>query len=164
MDNVNIRPVAASDAEAICRIYNRYVTDTTISFETEPLSIGAMRRRIETIAGECPYLVCEVAGEVVGFCYVHPWKERAAYGMTMETTVYISPSYHRRGIGRLMMTELISECRRRGYHSLIACITADNDASCSMHAALGFKQVSRFEQVGMKFGRLLDVVDMELIL
>lgn len=62
------------------------------------------------------------------------------------------------------MTHLIDECRRQGYHALIACITADNYPSLRMHESLGFRQVSRFPKVGRKFGRWLDVIDLELIL
>lgn len=62
------------------------------------------------------------------------------------------------------MTHLIDECRRQGYHALIACITADNLSSLQIHHRLGFCQVSRFPKVGRKFGRWLDVIDLELIL
>ena len=62
------------------------------------------------------------------------------------------------------MTHLIDECRRQGYHALIACITADNLSSLRFHQRLGFRQVSRFPKVGRKFGRWLDVIDLELIL
>ena len=34
----------------------------------------------------------------------------------------------------------------------------------ALHLRLGFKRVSRFEKVGLKFGRWLDVVDYELLL
>ena len=77
------RNVTPDDAAEICRIYNPYVTDTTVSFEQEPLSVEAMRLRIEEIAKDCPYIVCEIDGKVAGFCYVHPWKERPAYAGTM---------------------------------------------------------------------------------
>ena len=62
------------------------------------------------------------------------------------------------------MTHLIDECRRQGYHALIACITADNLSSLQIHHRLGFCQVSRLPKVGRKFDRWLDVIDLELIL
>ncbi|MDE6403235.1 MAG: GNAT family N-acetyltransferase, partial [Muribaculaceae bacterium] len=68
------------------------------------------------------------------------------------------------GIGRELMKELIAECRRRGFHSLIACITAENTVSCAFHERLGFVRVSHFKEVGYKSGRKLDVVDYQLIL
>ena len=91
-------------------------------------------------------------------------RKSAAYRYTLETTVYLSPDYLGRGIGKRLMRELIEACRRNGYRALIACITAGNEASIALHTGLGFKQVSHFEQVGRKFGRWLDVVDYELLL
>lgn len=158
------RNVLPDDAAEICRIYNPFVTDTTVSFEQEPLSEEAMRRRIEDIASQYPYIVCEVDGHIAGYCYVHPWKERAAYGGTMETTIYLDDRYKHQGIAKELMTLLIDRCRHLGYHSLIACITADNEESCHFHARLGFRLVSHFKAVGHKFGRDLDVVDYQLIL
>lgn len=159
-----IREARATDAAAIAEIYNRYVTADTASFETSPVSEDEMHRRIESISALHPYYVDETDGEITGFCYAHPWKERAAYRDTLETTIYISTRHLRRGIGRLLMTTLINECRNRGYHALIACITGGNEASCALHERLGFKQVSLFKEVGIKFGRRLDVVDYQLLL
>lgn len=158
------RNVVPDDAAEICRIYNPFVTDTTVSFEQEPLSEEAMRRRIEDIASQYPYIVCEVDGHIAGYCYVHTWKERAAYGGTMETTIYLDDRYKHQGIAKELMTLLIDRCRHLGYHSLIACITADNEESCHFHARLGFRLVSHFKAVGHKFGRDLDVVDYQLML
>lgn len=159
-----IRPVSPDDATAIARIYNHYVTETTVSFETEPLTVAEMRQRILTLSAAFPYFVHVSDGEVDGYCYVHDWKERAAYRGTMETTIYLAPDARRHGVGQAMMERLVDECRRRGYRALIACITAENVESVDFHRHLGFKQVSLFEQVGCKFGRLLDVCDLEMIL
>ena len=159
-----IREVTPHDADAITAIYNEYILHSTISFETEPLTPEAMRDRIAHIADHYPYFVAEEAGTVVGYCYAHPWKERAAYGHTLETTVYLSPLGQNKGLGRELMLRLIEECRRQGYRALIACITGNNEASRAFHARLGFEQVSLFKEVGHKFGQWLDVVDYELLL
>lgn len=159
-----IRKVTPDDAAAIAEIYNRYITDTTISFETSPLTARQMAARIAEISSECPYLVAETNGEISGYCYAHPWKERAAYSATLETTVYLRPDDAGKGIGRMLMNRLIEECRIRGVHALIACITADNAASCAFHEQLGFTRSSEFKEVGRKFDKWLDVVDYQLIL
>lgn len=159
-----IRQVLVSDAQAIADIYSYFVMHTTVSFETEAPDTEEMEQRIRTISASCPYLVAEVDGKVVGYCYVHPWKERAAYSHTYETTIYLSPAVCHKGLGTQLMHRLIEECRSRGFHSLIACITGENRASILMHEKLGFHQVSDFKEVGRKFGRWLDVVDMEYLL
>lgn len=161
-----IRTVTPTDAGAIADIYNEYVVNSVISFEITPLSEDAMRSRIESIASGFPYYVYadDASGAVVGYCYAHLWKEREAYCHTLETTVYVAPDRHGEGIGRQLMLRLIDECRRQGYMSLIACVTADNKASIEFHRWLGFRIVSRFRKVGLKHGRWLDVVDLELLL
>lgn len=145
-----IRPVRLDDAERVASIYNRYVSKTTITFETEPVPVEVMRGRIDSISSAFPYFVYEYDGEFIGYCYAHLWKEREAYSKTLETTVYLAPEACHKGIGPLLMTHLIDECRRQGYHALIACITADNLSSLRFHQRLGFRQVSRFSEVGRK--------------
>lgn len=157
-----IRSVRLSDAADIAEIYNRYVTETTVSFETDPLSVEEMRDRIGLLVASFPYFVWEENGRVVAYCYAHQWKERAAYSHTWESTIYIEHGYHHRGIGSRLMTELVADCRRRGAYVLIACITAENTASIKFHESLGFRKVSLFPGVGEKFGRRLDVVDLQL--
>ena len=159
-----IRYVTQRDVKRITEIYNDYIINTTISFEVKPLTEDEMRNRIESVLAHGPFLVWEEDGEIAGYCYAHPWKERAAYHNTLETTVYLAPQYFRRGIGSQLMNELINQCRVDNIKVLIACITANNEASIKMHEALGFKQVSYFSQVGEKFGQWLDVIDMQLTL
>lgn len=159
-----IRPVKTEDAESIAAIYNEYILNTDISFETDAVTTEEMRLRIYEISTKFPYFVFEIDGKVVGYCYAHLWKSRAAYKHTLETTVYIAKSYQGQGIGRKLMEKLIESCKQQGYKVLIACITEDNQKSCQMHEKLGFKQVSHFEKVGCKFGRWLGVLDFELIL
>lgn len=160
-----IRRVTPQDAQAIAAIYNFYVTGSTATFDTEPVRADVIRARIDGLASRFPWLVYEAAGgEVAGFCYAHPWKEKAAYRYTLETTVYLAPGYRGKNIGRRLMDALIDACRREDYRVLIACITAGNEASRRLYEKLGFEPVSRFEKVGLKFGRWLDVTDYELIL
>ena len=106
-----------------------------------------MYRRIADISSRFPYLVFEEGGQVIGYAYAHLWQERAAYCHTWETTVYVSSSSARQGIGRQLMSRLIEECRKSGCYVLIACITHGNEASYALHRKLGFEQVAFFEKV-----------------
>ncbi len=159
-----IRCVTLDDAAPIIEIYNKYILDSDISFETEPLSVETMRQRIAAIAGEYPYFVYEDEQGIAGYCYAHAWKERAAYCHTWETTVYLAAGREGRGIGWRLMQHLIEACRSAGCHALVACITAGNERSCALHRRLGFEQVSAFPEVGHKHGKWLGVVDYELLL
>lgn len=159
-----IRTVRLQDTKEITDIYNEYVLHSVATFETVPLHEKEMQQRIVQISSSYPYLVYELDNKIAGYCYAHAWKERAAYKYTLETTVYLSPQYVGKGIGKLLMQSLIEECRKGGYRALIACITEGNEASHSLHLKLGFQQVSRFEKVGLKSGCWLDVLDYELLL
>lgn len=158
-----IRPLQAlDDAAALAAIYAPFVADTSISFETVPPTAEEMRERLLHLP--LPGYVFEEDGRILGYCYAHLWKERPAYGHTLETTLYLIPEAQGRGIGRQLMGALIPACRAWGARVLIACITAENERSCRFHEALGFRRASLFHAVGYKFGRWLDVADYELLL
>lgn len=161
---MELREVRLSDAAGIAAIYNRYIKETAITFETEPVDVFEMENRIASFAGHALYFVYEIDEKIVGYCYAHAWKTKEAYNCTCETTVYVSHEYKHMGIGSMLMTRLIEECRKSGLHVLIACITEGNESSCRLHEKLGFRRVSHFHEVGFKFGRWLDVEDYELIL
>ena len=159
-----IRNVNATDAQTIAHIYNHYVLNTTISFETQAVTTADMLHRITSITAQYPYLVYSLEGHGGGDCYAHLWIVRVSYSQTLETTIYLHPDYCHRGIGKRLMQQLIEQCRAQGFHALIACITGGNEGSIALHRALGFEQRSCFKEVGRKFGAWLDVVDLELIL
>ena len=160
-----IRPIRIEDAAAVAAIYNHYIEHSTATFDTEPLSDRQMLSRLEAIVGRRPgYVSLSEAGEFQGYAYAHPWKEKAAYRYTLETTIYLAPRFVGQCIGRALLSHLVEGCRREGYRSLIACITQGNVASEVLHRKMGFRPVSRFVQVGTKFGRWIDVADYQLLL
>jgi len=160
-----IRKVCPDDAGSIASIYNHYVENTTITFETESVLVEEMRGRIAEISEKYPYFVYEKSGYVVAYCYASSWKKKAAYNHTVESTVYVDPALRGKGVGELLMNELINELRNRQcFHAIIACITVPNPQSVGLHKKLGFKQVSEFKEVGYKFDKWLDVGDFELLL
>lgn len=155
-----IREISESDIRAITDICNYYIRTSTATFELEEITPEEMARRLRP---GFPALVAEEEGRVAGYAYVHPWKERAAYWPTLELTVYLHPDFCGQGLGRELVEHLIERTRLLGrFRSVIACITADNEPSIALFKSLGFSQVSMFPEVGMKFGKLLSVVDLIL--
>lgn len=160
-----IRPAKISDAPNIAEIYNHYIENDTSTFETSVLSVRQTADRIAAVAARHPYFVYENGGLVWGFCYAHPWKERAAYAATWEDSVYVHPHRRGEGIGGALLARLLEACRtQEECRVLIACITADNIPSIHLHKKFGFEKASHFREVGIKFGRTLDIEDYELIL
>ena len=106
---MRIRPVdSARDAEAIAAIYAPFVTDTAVSFEDVPPTADEMATRIEQLTRTHPWLVAEDGGEVLGYAYACPHRERAAYRWATEVTVYVDPRHHRRGAGRALYEALLA--------------------------------------------------------
>ncbi len=152
-----IRSATPDDAPAICAIYNPYIADTTITFEEQPVASEEMRRRITEVMAMLPWLVYERAGTVIGYAYATRWRTRAAYRFAVESTVYLAPEFRGQGIGRQLYLELLERLHSLGMHTVIGGIALPNAASVGLHEALGFHQVARFEEVGFKFGRWIDV-------
>ena len=150
------------DAGTSCEIYNYYITETVVTFETEPMGIEAMQRRIETIAGRFPYLVYEQDGRVLGYCYATTWHDRAAYERTVEMSVYLHRDWAGKGIGHQLYQELIDRLRQEGFHVAVATITLPNTQSVALHENFGFRKVAHFTEVGYKFDKWLDVGCWEL--
>lgn len=162
-DTVTIRDCRGDDLPAVTAIYARQVRDGTGSFEITPPDRAAMaRRRGDVIGKGLPYLVAEARGEVVGFACAQPHKPRAAYVHTVESSVYVTETGRRSGVGRRLMEELIRRCERAGKRQMVAVVgDSENAASIALHRAVGFRRAGRFESVGFKHGRWLDIVLMQ---
>ena len=161
-----IRAATAADIPAITAIYAFEVREKTASFEMTPPDEAEMTRRFKAITENgFPYLVAEVGGHVAGYAYAGPYRPRPAYRYTVENSVYLDPAYYRRGIGSALLNELIAQCTARGFRQMIAVIgDSANAASIGLHRRAGFAMIGIHPNVGFKFGRWLDSVQMQLAL
>lgn len=157
MSDLSIRAPRPDDAEAIAAIYAPYVRDTTISFEVDPPAVATMRERIAAIVERYPYLVAKRDGVVVGYAYAGPFRSRAAYRWTVETTVYVDRALGGQGIGRALYQTLLDRLTALGFVSAIGIIALPNTGSVGLHERLGFTQVGTEKGVGYKFGGWHDV-------
>ncbi|GJE15998.1 GNAT family N-acetyltransferase [Methylobacterium marchantiae] len=156
----NVRPAEEDDLAAVAAIYAHHVRHSTASFEAEPPDIVEIaRRRASSVQGGHPYFVAEQAGVVVGYAYSGPYRPRAAYRNTVETSIYLHPDAMGRGLGTLLLEALIRACERHGFRQMIAVVgDSTNRASIRLHERQGFRRVGTLEAVGFKHGRWLDVV------
>jgi phosphinothricin acetyltransferase len=104
-----------------------------------------------------PWLVAEDEGVVAGYAYATAFRTRAAYRFAVETTVYVRPSFERRGLGRRLYAPLIATLEAQGFTQAIAALTLPNGPSVGLHERLGFRHVGTYPQVGWKMGAWLDV-------
>jgi phosphinothricin acetyltransferase len=161
--SVAIRETTDADLPDIRAIYSHHVLHGLGSFEEIPPDLAEMgRRRGDVLARGLPYIVAMLAGRVAGYAYAGPYRTRSAYRYTVEDSIYVSPDFHRQGVGRALLAELISSCTALGYRQMIAVIgDSANNGSIGLHAAQGFVQVALLPAVGFKFGRWVDGVLMQ---
>lgn len=160
-----IRPAQPDDAAALAEIYNHYIAETVVTFEEAPVTAETMQQRVQAVrdAGLL-WLVLTQEAQVVGYAYATPWKARAAYRYSAESSVYLAPSATGRGLGRQLYQALLSQLRGAGIHALNAGIALPNAASVALHEGLGFKPIGVFREVGYKFERWVDVGYWQLFL
>jgi phosphinothricin acetyltransferase len=163
MSDAKIRAASSADLPTITEIYEHAVLYGTATFELIPPDLAEMTRRFEALVnGGFPYLVAAQDGCPIGYAYAGPYRPRPAYRFTVENSVYLSPSVHRRGIGLRLLQRLIEECEARGYRQMVAVIgDSANAGSIGVHHRTGFEMVGTHPNVGLKFGRWLDTVMMQ---
>jgi len=161
---MNVRFATPADAPAILDIYGPYITESTISFEYDVPTVAAFAERIRTIQQQFPYLVAEVDGKLLGYAYASRHRDRTAYQWSADTSVYVHPDGHRKGIARQLYTTLFDLLRRQGYYNVYAGITLPNEPSESFHRSFGFEPVGVYTNVGYKFGAWHSVVWLQLSL
>jgi phosphinothricin acetyltransferase len=154
---MSIRAARPADAAAIAAIYAPFVESTAVSFEARVPTVTEMQGRIEATQAKYPWLVLEEAGEIAGYAYATSHRAREAYRFSTETSVYVSPMFHRRGIGRRLYEALFGELVALRYANAFAGIALPNPASVALHEALGFESIGVFRKIGWKLGRWHDV-------
>lgn len=161
---ITIRDAGPGDLPAITAIYGHHVLHGTGTFEEEPPSEGEMAARMAKVQGQgCAWLVAEdEAGQVLGYGYFAPFRPRSAYRFTAEDSVYVRDDIRGQGVGKALVAELLARAEAMGIRQMIAVIgDSENVGSIGLHISLGFRQVGVLRAVGMKFGRWVDVVQMQ---
>jgi L-amino acid N-acyltransferase YncA len=146
----------------VTEIYSKFVSTSTATFEiTAPNVSEMLRRRQAVLDRDLPYLVAELEGYIVGFCYASQFRPREGYRHTVEDSIYVRPDCIGHGVGKMLLAELISECQGKGCYSMVACICGVNVSSVALHVSLGFQQVGLLPEAGNKFGQWLRLLIMQ---
>ncbi len=162
---MHVRLAEPTDADAIRRIYNAEVLGSTATFDLRPRSVDEQAAWMEEHRGTYPaVVVVDGSGSVLGFGSLSSYRDRPSYSTTVENSVYVGPEARGNGVGRLLMTELITLATQHGFHAIIARVGGDNQASIGLHLACGFRMVGVEQEVGRKFSRWLDVSILQLLL
>jgi L-amino acid N-acyltransferase YncA len=161
---MDIRLARRADADALLAIYNAEVTGSTVTFDIEPRTHAQQVAWIDRHQGAHPAVVAVDDDGVAGFGSLSPFRDRAAYSTTVEDSVYVAADRRGRGVGRLLLEELVHLATRQGFHTVIGRTSGDNDPSIALHKACGFVLIGVEREVGRKFGRWIDVTVLQKML
>lgn len=163
-----IRIAKPEDAEELLSIYAPYVEWTAITFEYTVPTVEEFRERLYNTLKKYPYLVAEQNGEILGYAYAGPFKAKAAYAWSVETSIYVKAGERRRGLGRLLYEALERQLKKQGILNLYACIAYPEiedeyltEDSVHFHKKMGYRMIGTFYQCGYKFHRWYHMVWME---
>lgn len=158
-----IRDTEITDAAALSAIYAPEVLETLHSFEMEAPDAVEMAARLQAIrSAGFPHRVAVVNGRVVGYAYVSHYRARPAYRFTVENSIYVDRMFHRRGIGRALLADIIEICSRMGFREMIAVIgDSQNLPSIRLHETADFTLCGVMKEIGCKFDQWVDVIQMQ---
>ena len=168
---IRTRPVTPADAEVIRNIYNLEVVESTVTMDLVPRTIEAQIDWIRAHSGVYGAIVAtdddpvnHAVERVLGFASLSPWRSKAAYSTSVENSVYVDRDHQNRGIGRILLDDVLRVAQDSGFHACFARIMAGHEASIRLHASRGFDQVGTEREVARKFGRWIDITVMQKLL
>jgi len=164
MTRVAIREAVREDVPELLRIYNHYIAVSTATFDLEPQTLEQRQEWFSHYGGAYPLIVAEADGRIVGYAYLSVFRAKPAYRPTVENSVYLDKDYQGRGIGKILLKDILLRGKSLGYHSVIACITAGNDTSVRLHERFGFRLAGALPETGWKFGGWHDALFYQLFL
>ncbi len=162
MSPFTVREARVADLPAIDRIYDHYVLHSTCTAQTEPAGLAAREAWFADHDARHPIVVAqdEASGAVLGWGSLSVYNRRAGYADTVEDSVYVDASAHRRGIGSAILAHLLRRAAKLGHHAVVAAIAGDQAASLGLHERHGFATVGTMPEVIRKFGSWIDLVFM----
>jgi L-amino acid N-acyltransferase len=162
---IKIRPYKSADTQAILDIINHNILHSTALYDYNIRTYEQQQTLLEEkINKNFPVIVAELGGQVAGFGMYGEFRFREAYKFTVEHSVYVNETFHSKGIGKILLQELIDLAKKQKLHTMIAVIDSENQSSVTFHEKFGFKTVGIIKESGYKFDRWLDSVFMQLIL
>ncbi|MEL6553516.1 MAG: N-acetyltransferase family protein [Cyanobacteria bacterium J06621_11] len=158
--NMIVRDACHQDLSSLVDLYNRYILETSITFDLSPYTVEQRRQSWfdhYNKTGRYRLMVAECDGQIVGYASSSQFAAKAAYETSVETSIYVALGRGNEGIGSQLYTALFQALAAEDIHRAYAGITLPNDASIAIHQKFGFKQSGIFREVGRKFDQYWDV-------
>lgn len=162
--SVRLRPAEKKDCFAICEIYNFYIQNSVVTFDEQTMPLNQWEEKLEYLNKQkLPFIVAQTeTGEILGFAYVAPWRQKSAYRRTVEDTIYLRAAATGKRIGTKLLEELLALSKQAGVKEVVAVISDSGaESSVRLHEQFGFKKQGHLAKVGFKFDRWLGTILMQ---
>lgn len=162
--SVSLRAAEAKDCFAICEIYNFYIQNSVVTFDEQTMVLDQWDEKLTYLNKQkLPFIVAEAAtGEILGFAYVAPWRQKSAYRTTVEDSIYLRAAATGKRIGTKLLEELLDLSKQAGVKEVVAVISDSGaESSVRLHEQFGFKKQGHLAKVGFKFDRWLGTILMQ---
>ena len=162
--SVNLRAAQAPDCYAIAEIYNFYIENSVVTFDEQIMDASQWEEKLEYLNKlNLPFIVsASDQGEILGFAYVAPWRQKSAYRTTVEDSIYLRPAATRKRIGTKLLEELLIQAKAAGVKEVVAVISDSGaESSVRLHEQFGFSKQGHLGKVGFKFDRWLGTILMQ---
>lgn len=160
-----IRDAVPADLPEILTVHNAAIAETTAIWDEDPVDLADRQAWFDArAAAGHPILTAEIEGRVAGYASYGAFRPKSGYRHTVENSVYVADGFHRRGVATALMAELVARAALGDVHAIVAGIESSNTTSIALHHKFGFEIVGVMPQVGVKFGRWLDLTWMQLLL
>jgi phosphinothricin acetyltransferase len=159
-----IRKATEADLNSMVEIYNYYIQNSVVTFDLDSMALQDWADKYKWISElGLPFIVAESAsGQIIGFAYVAPWRQKAAFKRTVEDSIYLRPAAIGKRVGTKLLEVLLAEAKAAGVKEVVAVISDKGaEASIALHERFGFKHQGHLGKVGFKFGRWLGTVLMQ---
>lgn len=162
--SVSIRPAESKDCFAICEIYNFYIQNSVVTFDEQTMQLSQWEEKLDYLNKQkLPFIVAHTeTGEILGFAYVGPWRQKSAYRRTVEDSIYLRAAATGKRIGTRLLEELLALSKQAGVKEVVAVISDTGaESSVRLHEQFGFKKQGHLAKVGFKFDRWLGTILMQ---
>lgn len=159
-----LRSATADDLLAMVEIYNYYIQNSVVTFDMENMALEDWSAKFNWIKDlGLPFIVAQSpSGQIIGFAYVAPWRQKAAFKRTVEDSIYLRPAAIGKRVGTKLLGELLEKAKAAGVKEVVAVISDKGaESSIALHERFGFKHQGHLGKVGFKFGRWLGTVLMQ---
>ncbi len=149
------------DLKTILEIYNYYLENTTATFDCDRIIMEEFKKRVFVNNDKYKTFLAYIDGEMIGFCFLTRFRKNPAYDKTVELGLYLKPRFTGKGLGAKMINYLEKVAKENNFEMLIASISGENLPSINLFRKLGYSQCAHYREVASKFGRKLDLVDLQ---